>query len=81
MNLKLLQIFFYGIVNVESKADYFRVEETSGEELSGCYQRIKLQEYPIYQKIDEPKYFLMHDGKCWVFSSDENGSDIRFRLR
>ena len=81
MNLKVL-IIFYTIGSAQSlAATYFRVEEKLGNKLTGCYQRLCLKPYPKYEKIDDPKYFLMHNGKCWIFSSDNNGSDVKYQLR
>ena len=78
-NILSIQIFVT-VVSVNSRLPpYFLVKETSGEGLSGCYES-KTIKNPSYEKIEDPKSFLMHDN-CWIFSSDSNGLDVRYRLR
>ena len=79
MNSQILQL--YCVVSVHCLSNYLLVEETSGKGLSGCFESKTIKQYPNYEKIGEPKYFLLHDENCWIFSSDANGFDVRFRLR
>ena len=58
---------------------FYLVNETSGEGLSGCYES-KTVKNPTYEKIEEPKMFLMYDN-CWIFSSDSDGLGVKYRLR
>ena len=97
MIFELLLFVCIFTISKGSNAPYYLIEVKSSSSydaaLNGCYERTgknsvndyhPASSYPIYQQVGKLKFYLFLENSqtaCWIFASDFNGTNVKYRKR